>query len=115
VATQSKFKMKRRPSHPGAILSACLPDTGMNAAEFAVTLGVRAARLRSLLNEGSRMTPDMAHRLARAFGTSAEVWLRLQDALDLWDAEQRGGADYSRIVRVTPGPPVAVAALTSKS
>lgn len=100
---------KRRPTHPGAILSDCLPDTGMRAAEFARALGVRPARLRGLLSERSRMTPDMALRLSRAFGTSAEVWMRLQDAVDLWDAERRASAEYARVGRVTPAPPAALA------
>jgi antitoxin HigA-1 len=114
VTSKPQSKTKRRPSHPGAILSDCLPATGMSAAEFAAALGVGAARLRSLLRERSRMTPDMALRLSRAFGTSAEVWLRLQAAVDLWDAERRAGAEYARVEPLTPAPPAAVGALASR-
>lgn len=51
------------------------------------------------------MTQDMAHRLARAFGTSPDVWLRVQHAVDLWEAERRHGEEYARIERVTATPP----------
>ena len=106
MTVETQNKTRRRPSHPGAILSDCLPATGMSAAEFAVrVLGVPARRLSRLLSESARMTPDMAHRLARAFGTSPEVWLRHQDARDLWDAERRNGKAYRRIRRVSGARP----------
>ena len=100
----TKRQKTRRPSHPGAVLRDCLPDTGLSKSEFAAALGVSPERLGWLLTERARMTADMAHRLARAFGTSAEVWMRLQDAVDLWEAEQAGAAAYARIERVTPEP-----------
>jgi hypothetical protein len=44
----------------------------------------------------------MAHRLARAFGTSPEMWLGLQQDVDLWDTHQARRAEYERIKRVAP-------------
>ena len=46
------------------------------------------------------MTTDMAHRLARAFGTSPEMWLGLQQDVDLWDTHHARRAEYERIKRV---------------
>ncbi len=46
------------------------------------------------------VTTDMAHRLARAFGTSPEMWLGLQQDVDLWDTHHARRAEYDRIKRV---------------
>jgi plasmid maintenance system antidote protein VapI len=47
------------------------------------------------------VTVDMAHRLARAVGSTPEFWLRLQQAVDVWDAQQENGAVYARIARLS--------------
>jgi len=39
----------------------------------------------------------MAHRLARVFGNSPEFWLRMQQAVDLWDAAEANKAEYQKI------------------
>lgn len=100
----TRTEKTRRPTHPGAVLRDCLPDTGLSTAEVAAALGVPRRRLARLL-DGGRMTPDMAHRLARALGTSPDVWMRMQIAVELWEAEAAAGAEYARIERVTATPP----------
>jgi addiction module HigA family antidote len=50
-----------------------------------------------LLCERRAVSPEMALRLARLFGDSAQFWLNAQRAVDLWDAEQAIAADIDSI------------------
>jgi antitoxin HigA-1 len=89
---------KRRPTHPGEVLREdVLPETGLTQGEFARLLGVSRRTVNEILQEKRPVTVDMAHRLARALGTSPDVWLGLQQDVDLWDALQANGQAYERI------------------
>jgi addiction module HigA family antidote len=81
---------KRRPTHPGAILREdVLPHIGMTQKEFADRLGVSRLTVSDVLHEKRPVTPDMAMRLGRLLGNGPEVWLRMQQTLDIWELEQR--------------------------
>ena len=54
---------------------------------MASKLNVSRKTLSKILNEKGAVTPDMALRLSRAFGTTPELWLNLQKNVDLWEAE----------------------------
>ena len=87
---------KRRPTHPGAILREdVLPALGMTQAEFAKRLGVSRLTVSELINEKRAVSPDMAMRLGRLLGNGPEIWLRMQQTLDLWELAKRG--DYDKI------------------
>jgi addiction module HigA family antidote len=89
---------KRRPTHPGEILREdVLPETRLTQAEFASLLGVSRRTVNEILQEKRPVSVDMAHRLARVLGTSPDVWLGLQQDVDLWDALQEKGREYARI------------------
>ena len=80
---------QRRPTHPGEILREdVLRVAGLTADKLALVIGVSRRTLIEILNERQPITTDMAHRLSRAFGTSAEMWLGLQQDVDLWDVDQ---------------------------
>lgn len=80
----------RRPTHPGAILREdVLPALAMTQTEFASRLGVSRLSVSELLHERRAMTPEMATRVATLLNTTPESWLRMQEALDLWDVQQR--------------------------
>ena len=51
-------------------------------------LGVSERMIDEILRERRSVNPDLAHRLARVFNTTPEFWLRLQEAVDIWDARQ---------------------------
>ena len=75
---------KRRPTHPGAILREdVLPATGLTQSAFANLLGVSRRTVNEIMQEKRSVTVDMAHRLARVLGTSPDVWLGLQQDVDL--------------------------------
>lgn len=81
-------KMKRKPTHPGCILREdYLRPLSITVTEMASKLNVSRKTLSKILNEKGAVTPDMALRLSRAFGTTPDLWLNLQKSFDLWEAE----------------------------
>ena len=81
-------RLKRRPTHPGEMLREdFMPDYGLTVAGLAGALGVSRQTVNELLRERRAVSPEMALRLSRLFGNSAEFWLNLQRAVDLWEAE----------------------------
>ena len=90
--------MKRRPTHPGEMLREdFMPDYGLTVAGLAEAIGVSRQSINELLRERRAISPEMALRLARLFGNSAEFWLNAQRSVDLWDAAQAIKKDVARI------------------
>jgi len=78
---------KRPPTHPGGILKRhYLEPLSLSVAQAAEALGVSRKTLSKIVNERGAVTPDMALRLSRAFRTTPELWLNLQQNYDLWHA-----------------------------
>ena len=81
-------KMSRRPTHPGNIIKEdYLLPLSIAIKDMADTLGVSRKTLSKIINERGAITPDMALRLSRAFDTTPDFWLNLQQNYDLWHAE----------------------------
>jgi len=79
--------MERPPIHPGEILREdFLPEYGLTVAAFAEAVGVSRQSMNELLRERRAVSPEMALRLGKAFGMSADFWLNLQRNVDLWVA-----------------------------
>ena len=86
------------PSHPGRIVrSGCLEPLGLSVTAGAKVLGVSRQALSSLVNGRARVTPEMAVRLAKAFDTNPELWIRMQAAWDI--AQMRKWADEIKVER----------------
>jgi addiction module HigA family antidote len=85
--------MTPRPTHPGEILREnVLPALGLTQKEFADKLGVSHLAVSELLCEERGVTPaDMAIRLGKLLGNGARIWLHMQQRVDIWVLEQRGG------------------------
>ncbi|MBM3544722.1 MAG: HigA family addiction module antidote protein [Alphaproteobacteria bacterium] len=80
----------RCPSHPGAVLrEIVLPELRMSKTDLAKALKMSRQQLHAILREQQPVTPDTAVKLAAAFGGSAQAWLNMQSAYDLWHAERR--------------------------
>jgi len=89
--------MARTPIHPGEILADEIKETGISAAELARTLDVPPKRI-SQISAGRRaISADKALRLARYFGTTADLWMNLQKTYELDLARQQVGAAISHI------------------
>lgn len=79
----------KNPPHPGrSIKDACLEPLGLTITEGAKVLGVARHTLSRVINGQAGISPEMAIRLEKAFGGSADSWLRLQAAYDLAQARQ---------------------------
>lgn len=91
-------KRKMRPTHPGAILREdVLPELGLSKAEAARQLGVSRQMLYKVLDEKSGVSPEMALRLGRFCGNGPGLWLRMQQAYDLWAAERKLSTELQAI------------------
>jgi addiction module HigA family antidote len=75
------------PAHPGRILAYYMANRSVT--EVARRLGVTRPSLSRVLNGKAGVSADMALRLAEAFGTEADMWLRLQIQRDLWEASKK--------------------------
>jgi addiction module HigA family antidote len=76
------------PPHPGEVIrELCLEPLEISVTAAARALGVTRKALSELLNGRSGVSPAMA-RLAKAFDTTAESWLNLQQQYDLWQARR---------------------------
>jgi addiction module HigA family antidote len=81
------------PPHPGRIIrQECLEVIGLNLTKGAEALDVTRQTLNNLVNGDSGISPEMAIRLEKAFGGTADLWLRMQAAYDL--AQARKKADW---------------------
>ncbi len=77
------------PPHPGEFIAGVyLEPFGVTGRALAKHLGVAPSTLSRVLNGSNRVSPEMALRLSKALGRSAESWLAMQDAHDLWVARQ---------------------------
>ncbi len=73
----------KNPPHPGLLVKNELEDMGVSIAAAATALGVTRQALYNVINGRSGITPEMAVRLAKGVGSTAEGWLRMQTAYDL--------------------------------
>ena len=81
--------MKNPPHLGSSIKDACLESVGLNVTEAAKVLGIARHTLSRLLNGHSGISPDMAIRLEKVFGSTADTWLGMQMQYELWEARQR--------------------------
>lgn len=78
------------PPHPGlSVRHDCLDELGLSVTEAARVLGVTRQALNNVVNGRAAISPDMAIRLDKAFGGTAEAWLAAQMAYDLAQARKR--------------------------
>ncbi len=83
---------KRRPTHPGAALREdVLPALGLTQGQFAEHMGVSRLTVSELLHEKRGLSAEIAVRLAMVLRTTPETWMRMQQAVDLWEAQQDAG------------------------
>jgi addiction module HigA family antidote len=91
----------KEPPHPGlSVRYDCLEPLGLTVTEGAKALGVTRQALNNLVNGKAGISPEMAIRLDKAFGGTAEAWLSLQTAFDL--AQAKKGEKAITVKRVRP-------------
>jgi antitoxin HigA-1 len=88
----------KNPAHPGRIVrSACLEPLGLSVTDGAKVLGVTRQTLTKIINGKSGISAEMAIRLEKAFGSTAEAWVRMQASFDL--AQARKGESKIKVRR----------------
>lgn len=92
--------VKNNPVHPGRMVRMeCLEPLGLTVTKAAGMLGVNRNTLFNLVNERNGVSPEMALKLSKAFGSTAEMWMRLQAAYDLAQARKREPEVTARVQR----------------
>ncbi len=93
-----KRPIKRPPVHPGEILREdVLQHLGLSVSEAARRLGVSRQQLHRVLSCTHPITIEMALRIGKFAGNGPGLWLRMQQAYDLWHAEHRMADELSKI------------------
>ena len=92
------IEIRREPTHPGEILQEefILP-LGLTQAGLAEKLKTTFRTVNEIVNKKRSVSPDMALKFAKLFGTSPELWLNLQSQYDLWKARGKGKAVLAAI------------------
>jgi addiction module HigA family antidote len=83
----TKREERLPPIHPGEVLQDLLNEAGLRVNALALALRVPANRIGGIIKGQRGITGDTALRLARYFGTSAQMWINLQAKYDLATAE----------------------------
>ena len=79
----------KNPPHPGGIIKDELDELGFSVTEAAAAIGVTRQQLYRVIRGENAISPDMALRLEKAIGSTADMWLRLQMNYDLAQARLR--------------------------
>ena len=91
-------RLRRKPTHPGELLREdVFPALRISVSEAARKLRVSRQTLHRILAGDAGVTPDMAVRLGKFCGNGPGLWLRMQQAYDLWHAEQRLAKELAKI------------------
>jgi len=77
------------PPHPGEVLKELYLPEDLSVSDAARKLGVSRQTLSAIINGRAGISADMALRLAKGLGTTADFWLRMQIKHDLWQAKQK--------------------------
>ena len=92
---------KLPPMHPGKVLrEEFLVPLELSAGAMAKACGVPRTRIERIANEETAITADTALRLGKALGTSAQLWLNLQNDFDMRVAKSQIGKELDKIVPV---------------
>jgi addiction module HigA family antidote len=102
---QENLRMVKKlpPMHPGEVLrEEFLVPLALSAGKLARICGVPRTRIERIANEETGITADTALRLSKAFGTTAQMWLNLQNSYDMRVAKREIGKELASIERIEP-------------
>jgi len=90
----------KNPPHPGELIGDSLDELGVSITKAAKGLGITRQQLHNVIAGRSAVTPEMAVRLEKALGSTADMWLRMQMNFDL--VQIRARASSIRVKRFEP-------------
>jgi len=92
------FKLKRRPTHPGIILKEEFIDPlNISQTQLAKDLKTTFRTVNEITNEKRNISPEMAIKLSKYFGTTHKLWLNLQNQYDIHRIIEKKGKELNRI------------------
>ena len=95
----------KKPAHPGTIIKHVIETSGLEVTEAAERLGVTRQTLSRVINERTAVSPEMAIRVSKAFGSTPEHWLKMQIAYDLAQMQKKASSiKVKRFPEVDPLP-----------
>jgi len=83
----------KNPVHPGILIKDNIETLGLSVTEFALKLGVSRQIISRIINQKAGVSVEMALKLAKAFNTTPEFWLNMQQKYDLAQARQTVNVD----------------------
>jgi addiction module HigA family antidote len=90
----------KNPPHPAELIGDSLGELGVSISEAARVLGITRQQLHNVITGRSAITPEMALRLEKALGSTADTWLRMQMNYELAGIRRR--ASSIRVKRIEP-------------
>jgi antitoxin HigA-1 len=94
------MSMMKNPSHPGSLIKSDLDELGLSVVKAAKALGISRQQLHSVIAGRAGVTPEMAVRLEKALGSTADTWLRMQMNYDLARIRVKGSS--LKVKRLVP-------------
>jgi len=96
--TKNSSRM-HKPAHPGEVLRELyMAPLGASVTKTAAALGITRKHLSTIVNAHAPVTPDMALRLAAAFGTEPDLWISMQAQYDLWTVRRKSRPKVKSLV-----------------
>jgi antitoxin HigA-1 len=96
-----KVMQMKNPPHPGELIGDSLDEMGITVSDAAKGLGISRQQLHSIIAGRAAITPEMAVRLEKALGSTADTWLRMQMSYDL--ARIRASASSLKVKKLVAG------------
>jgi addiction module HigA family antidote len=87
----------KNPPHPGRIVKDAIEELNLSIVDAAEGLGITRQQLHKILAGRSAVTPEMAVRLEKALGSTADTWLRMQMNYDLAQVRQNASIKVKRL------------------
>ncbi len=88
----------KSPPHPGELVGDNLDELGISVVAAAKGLGITRQQLHNIIAGRSAIVPEMAVRLEKALGSTADTWLRMQMNYDLAQIRKRGAINVKSFV-----------------
>lgn len=89
-----------RPAHPGEVLADILDELEISQTKFAELIGVSRRTINQIVQGRRPVTVDMAIRIGKALGNGPQLWLNLQQKVDIWDAFQAHREEYLKVPKI---------------
>ncbi len=88
------------PSHPGELISRLLDEHGVSKRAASKAIGISHTQLYNLINGDANVTPSMAVYLGKFFGNGPNIWLRLQDNFNIYQARDKNKRKLKKVISV---------------